>query len=179
MGFLLSMSDEVKQALSEILEQAMLKVEELAGARFAAKVSVVWNAKMRSTAGRAFWPAARVELNPKLVSVSLDEVRRTLLHELAHLLAYHRSGRRRIAPHGVEWQQACADLGIAGESVTHRLPLPRRVQRKKWRYTCPSCAQGFERVRQMKNAAACLACCQQYNAGKFSRKFLLVGENIG
>lgn len=172
------MSEDVKRALSEILEQAMLRLEELAGARFAAKVNVVWNARMRSTAGRAHWPAARVELNPKLLTVSLDEVRRTLLHELAHLLAYHRSGRRRIAPHGVEWQQACADLGIAGESVTHALPLPRRVQQKKWRYSCPACQQGFERVRQMKNAAACLECCRLHNGGKFTRKFLLVAEKI-
>ena len=156
----------------------MLSLEQQAGARFCKKVSVIWNSRMRSTAGRAFWPDARVELNPKLVTVGLEEVRRTLLHELAHLLAYHRAGRRRIAPHGLEWQQACADLGIPGERVTHKLPLPRRTQKKKWSYACPSCEQSFERVRQMKNAAACLTCCQQHNSGRFSRKFLLVGEKI-
>lgn len=171
------MSEEAKKALSEMLESAMLKVEQLAGARFAEKITVTWNARMRSTAGRAFWPAARVELNPKLVAISLDEVRQTLLHELAHLLAYHRNGRR-IAPHGVEWQQACADLGIPGESVTHKLPLPRRQQQKKWRYRCPSCQQGFDRVRQMKNAAACLSCCKRHNGGRFTKKFLLEAQKI-
>ena len=38
-----------------------------------------------------------------------DEVDRTLRHELAHLLAQWRVGRRRIAPHGKEWRQACRD----------------------------------------------------------------------
>jgi predicted SprT family Zn-dependent metalloprotease len=156
----------------------MARLEELAGSKFAAQVSVVWNKRMRSTAGRAFWPECRVELNPKLVSISLDEVRRTLLHELAHLLAYHRCGRRRIAPHGVEWQQACADLGIPGESARHTLPLPKREQKKKWRYTCPSCNESIERVRQMKRYVACYTCCQKYNKGRYHKRFELVGEKL-
>jgi predicted SprT family Zn-dependent metalloprotease len=41
-----------------------------------------------------------------------DEIDRTLRHELAHLLAQFRVGRRRIAPHGPEWRIACRDLGI-------------------------------------------------------------------
>ena len=53
----------------------------------AGKLSVVWNPRMRSTAGRAFWPEGRVELNPKLIEFSADEVRNTMLHELAHLVA--------------------------------------------------------------------------------------------
>ena len=32
----------------------------------AGKLSVVWNPRMRSTAGRAFWPEGKIELNPKL-----------------------------------------------------------------------------------------------------------------
>src|ERR1700687_2873461 len=42
----------------------------------------------------------------------IDEIERTLRHELAHLLAQFRVGRRRIAPHGAEWRRACRDLGI-------------------------------------------------------------------
>lgn len=172
------MREETNTAWREILEAAMQQVEHIAGASFAQRISVTWNARMRSTAGRAYWPEARVELNPQLLSISLDEVRQTLLHELAHLLAYHRSGRRRIAPHGAEWQLACSDLGIPGEKVTHRLPLPRRQQQKKWRYSCQHCAVAFERVRPMKNAAACLSCCKQYNGGSFSKKFLFVAHKI-
>ncbi|MGJ8673462.1 SprT-like domain-containing protein [Rubritalea sp.] len=170
--------EEIKAALSDILESSLARLEELAGSKFAGQVSVVWNKRMRSTAGRAFWPECRVELNPKLVEVSLDEVRRTLLHELAHLLAYYRCGRRRIAPHGAEWQQACADLGIPGESVRHTLPLPRRAQQKKWRYTCPSCQESIERVRKMKRHVACYSCCQKLNGGRYHKRFELIGESL-
>ena len=58
-----------------------------------------------------------MELNPRLKQLPVpqraSEIRRTLRHELAHLVAYVRAGRRRIKPHGEEWKQACKDLGIA------------------------------------------------------------------
>jgi predicted SprT family Zn-dependent metalloprotease len=170
--------DESKAALSDILESALLRLESQAGASFAQQVSVVWNKRMRSTAGRAFWPECRVELNPKLVAISFEEVRRTLLHELAHLLAYQRCGRRRIAPHGAEWQQACADLGIPGESARHTLPLPSNTQKKKWRYRCPHCEQSIERVRQMKRHVACYSCCQKFHKGRYHKRFELIAEMI-
>ena len=68
-----------------------LGLKDLAG-----KLSVVWNQRMRSTAGRAFWPEGRIELNPKLIEFSSDEVRSTMLHELVHSVAYVRVGRKRI-----------------------------------------------------------------------------------
>src|ERR1700730_17806348 len=52
-----------------------------------------------------------------------DEIDRTLRHELAHLLAQFRAGRRRISPHGEEWRQACHDLGIGDEVRCHNLPF--------------------------------------------------------
>jgi len=137
-------------------------------------ISVVWNSRMRTTAGRAFWPEGKIELNPKLNEVVPGEVRATLLHELAHLVAYARAGRRRIKAHGSEWQQACADLGIPGERATHSLPLPGRTMRRKWRYTCPACGEGFDRVRRMKRNAGCYACCQKNNGGYYHQKFRLI-----
>lgn len=44
-------------------------------------------------------------------------VRRTLLHELAHALAWE---RRRSRGHGRIWQHYCAALGIAGERAATR-----------------------------------------------------------
>jgi SprT protein len=79
-------------------------------------LTVSWNARLRSTAGYARYPKWAVELNPLLRDFE-GQVERTLKHELAHLIAYHRSGRRRIEPHGREWRQACVDLGIAGEKA--------------------------------------------------------------
>lgn len=137
------------------------------------RVSVVWNGRMRTTAGRAFWPEGRIELNPKLREVAPEEVRRTMLHELAHLVAYARAGRRAIKAHGPEWRRACVDVGIPDERVTHSLPLPGRTMRRRWRYTCPVCGEWFDRVRRMKRYAGCYACCKAHNGGYYDKRFRL------
>ena len=150
-----------------------LEMDTLAG-----QIKVVWNKRMRTTAGRAFWPEGKIELNPILEKVAPEEVRSTLLHELAHLVAYARAGRRRISAHGAEWRQACSDLGIPGERATHTLPLPGRTMQKKWRYTCPACSEVFDRVRKMKRYAGCYACCKAHNGGYYHKKFRFVETEI-
>lgn len=146
--------------------------------KLAGNIVVAWNSRMRSTAGRAFWPEGRIELNPKLVDFSAEEVRNTMLHELAHLLAYSRAGRKKIMAHGAEWAQACCDLGIPNERATHHLPLPSRQMVRKWRYTCPVCGDVIDRVRKMKRAAGCYPCCKQHNGGYYHKKFRLVESRI-
>src|SRR5690554_5865570 len=85
----------------------------------AAAVTVSWNPRMRTAAGRAFLKDSRIELNPRLQELPAEqraeELHRTLRHELAHLVAFERAGQRRIPPHGSEWRQACRDLGIPDE----------------------------------------------------------------
>jgi SprT protein len=132
----------------------------------------VWNPRMRSCAGRAYSaPPCRIELNPRLRKIAADEVERTFWHELAHVVAHARAGRRRIEPHGPEWRRACADLGIPNESVTHRLPLPRRQTRWRLHYVCPGCGQVLPRVRPIRRRVACLACCRIHNRGRFDPRF--------
>jgi len=157
----------------ELEAQARTWLTDLGFKEGAAKLSVVWNPRMRSTAGYARWPQWEVELNPKLVEFG-DQVERTLKHELAHLMAYTRAARRKIEPHGVEWRTACADLGIADESARHTLPLPRRQQKRKFLYVCPSCSQRVERVRKFERHTACLACCRKHNGGHYDPRFQFV-----
>jgi SprT protein len=97
----------------------------------AARVLVEWSARLRTAAGRAEYRVARVVLNCRLCAHGEAEIDRTLRHELAHLLAQFRAGRRRIAPHGAEWRRACADLAIAGEARCHNLPFPSRRQARR------------------------------------------------
>lgn len=139
----------------------------------ARRVRVEWNARMRSTAGYAKWPHWIVELNPRLKEFE-GQVERTLKHELAHLIAYARAGRRRIRPHGAQWRRACADLGIPNERASHKMPLPRRKQRRKFFYLCPSCGMTAERVRKFKRHTACLACCKKHNGGRYDARFQFV-----
>lgn len=141
-------------------------------------VTVCWNRRMRSAAGRAWLKEKRVDLNPALRTtegIPDSEIDRTLRHELAHLLAQHRAGNRRIQAHGREWQRACADLGIPGETVTHDLPLPRRRQARNLRYRCPSCKTEVNRVRKFTRKVACAACCKTHNNGQFDSRFEFEG----
>jgi SprT protein len=102
-----------------------------------------------------------------------DEIERTFLHELAHLLAQFRAGRRRILPHGDEWRRACVDLGIGDEKRCHTLPFPMSKRMRRFLYKCPNCKQVFPRVRRIRRAIACLACCRAHNGGEFDPRFRL------
>ena len=55
--------------------------------------------------------------NAFLGTDAIAKLDQTILHELAHLVAYERNPSRAIKGHGREWQLACADLGIPGESA--------------------------------------------------------------
>ena len=116
---------------------------------------------------------ARVLLNRRLGAHGEAEIDRTLRHELAHLLAQFRAGRRRIAPHGMEWRRACTDLGIGGEARCHNLPFPLRRQRRRYLYACPHCQRDFPRIRPLRRTSACLACCRAFNRGRYDRRFKL------
>jgi SprT protein len=136
----------------------------------AAEIQVEWNARLCSAAGRADSRRNLISLNPRLHDHDAAEIERTLRHELAHLLAQFRAGRRRISPHGAEWQKACRDLGIADEARCHTLPFPVRQRVRRFLYRCSRCGKDFPRVRRIKRTVACLDCCRKYNRGKFDPK---------
>lgn len=137
----------------------------------AENVEVVWNRRLTSTAGSANFKSSRISLNPRLREISDDEIDRTLRHELAHLIAHARAGKRRIDAHGPEWRQACAELGIPGEQRCHDLPLPRRKQLPKYAYQCPGCGGVLLRIRPLRRFAACYHCCRDLNHGRYSSAY--------
>lgn len=134
-------------------------------------IVVGWNSRMRTTAGVAIASHREIWLNPALKEISREEVDRTLLHELAHLLAQHRHGRRRLAPHGPEWQQACRDLGIPGEGRTHQLPFAARRMKRRYLLRCPGCGESHGRVRIPRRRIACLSCCRSHSSGIYDERF--------
>lgn len=149
-----------------------LLVANGAGA-LADKIRVEWSCRLRSAAGRAEFGNMRIVLNCRLSEHGEEEIDRTLRHELAHLLAQFRAGRRRISPHGPQWQRACADLGIAGEARCHNLPFPVRRQKRQYLYLCPNCQRGFARTRRLRRSSACLVCCRVFNRGRYDQRFKL------
>ena len=145
---------------------------ELGASKLASAIRVEWNSRLKTAAGRAHYRHKLISLNPRLLEHPA-EIDRTLRHELAHILAQFRAGRRRISPHGAEWRQACVDLGIADEKRCHNLPFPVRTYTARFIYRCPNCRQEFPRVRPVRRAIACLACCRKHNGGGFDPRFRL------
>jgi SprT protein len=141
--------------------------------QIAKEIRVEWNARLKTCAGRADYRFKLISLNPRLRDHGDAEIDRTLRHELAHLLALFRAGRRPILPHGVEWRKACHDLGIGDEKRCHNLPFPVNERLRRYLYKCPNCRRDFPRVRRIKRAVACLACCLAYNGGEFDARFRL------
>ena len=145
-------------------------LQQLDAAELARAIHVEWNARLFSAAGRADFRRKLVSLNPRLREHNALEIDRTLRHELAHLLAQFRGGRRRVPPHGTEWRKACSDLGIGDESRCHALPFPVQRRTRRFLYRCPRCGKDFPRVHRIKRAIACLDCCRKFNGGKFYRR---------
>ena len=156
-------------------------MRRLGANKLAREIRVEWNPRLKTCAGRADYREKLISLNPLLIdheNISVNghsgsEIDRTLRHELAHLLAQFRVGRRRIAPHGIEWRQACRDLGIADEARCHNLPFASKTYPRRYVYRCPNCKEEFPRVRRIRRAIACLACCRKHNGGDFDPQFRL------
>ena len=146
---------------------------ELGANKLACAIRVEWNSRLKTSAGRADYRHKLISLNPRLFEHPA-EIDRTLRHELAHILAQFRAGRRRILPHGTEWRKACRDLGIADEKRCHNLPFPAKRYAARFMYRCPNCRQEFPRVHRARRAVACLACCRADNGGEFDARFRLV-----
>ncbi|MCX6873846.1 MAG: SprT family zinc-dependent metalloprotease [Verrucomicrobia bacterium] len=140
------------------------------------RIGVSWNSRMQTTAGRAWWPDRAIELNPKLKDLPSEELWRTLKHELAHLIAYERAGRRHTDPHGPEWQAACAELGIPNEQPFHTLPFKRRKMKRNYAYLCPNCLTVLQRVKPIRRTVACYACCRKFNNGAYHSRYRLIAQ---
>ena len=148
-------------------------LRSLGAKQIATQLRVEWNSRLKTAAGRVDYREKLISLNPRLLAHPA-EIDRTLRHELAHILAeFRKKSRRRISPHGAEWQQACRDLGIAGEKRCHTLPFPAKRYAPRFIYRCPNCRRDFPRVRKVKRTVACLACCRAHNGGEFDVRFRL------
>jgi SprT protein len=152
------------------LETLCRRLLRAAGCR-TLNVRVHWNHRLRTTAGLACWTKKTISLNPRLCAISPGEVQKTLRHELAHFLAQHRAGGRRITPHGPEWKEACRALGIPREPRCHNLPFKRTRIAPKFFYACRHCGKTIARVRRPSRPIACITCCKKFNRGKYHDNF--------
>ncbi|MEM7601903.1 MAG: hypothetical protein AAF357_10875, partial [Verrucomicrobiota bacterium] len=92
--------------------------------------------------------------------------------------SFARAKGKRIQPHGPEWRQACADLGIPGEDRCHALDFQPRRMKKRFAYECLNCGTVVERVRKLKRTVACFHCCKEHSRGRFDPRFKLVERSL-
>ena len=166
--------EEKDGELPDLEETARGLLRGIGCEKLAKEVQVRWHSRLRTTAGQAFYAKCLVRMNPKLMQFGMEEIDKTLRHELAHLVARARAGRRRIAPHGAEWRAACRELGLRDEKRCHDLPLPRAQMRSRHRYRCGNCGRDYERVRPFRRAVACLECCRAFAKGRYDERYRLV-----
>jgi len=87
---------------------------------------------------------------------SIEQVRDTILHEIAHALAPHG------ASHGIEWKRICVRIGAEpkrcyGDDVVQPKMKPRKVCVGH----CPEC--GYETIRRQRHVCSCPQCDVNWN----------------
>ncbi|AJM77149.1 sprT domain-containing protein [Rathayibacter toxicus] len=109
----------------------------------------------RTRGGACHWARKRITVSQLLAARwSDEEVRQTLLHEVAHALAGPEAG------HGPQWRRTALRLGCDG-SRTHRNPTADELAR--WVGTCPS-GHIFYRHRRPRHRLACGRCARHPEA---------------
>ncbi len=98
------------------------------------------------TAGMAHYQQGLISLSA-IVLKEPHQVRETLLHEYAHLLAFDRHGRKGVG-HGRHWRQAMVDLGLEPK-VHHQYEVVRNQARQTVVYRCKKCGETFARKRRL------------------------------
>jgi len=108
---------------------------------------IVWH-DYRVTAGTANYLNWQIGLSLRVLT-SPDQVRSTLFHEYAHLLAVQRQGSK-AANHGLEWKKAMRDLGEV-PVVRHQLQVQRNRVLTTVVYKCIQCNKEIVRKRKLPN----------------------------
>ncbi len=103
--------------------------------------------KAKRRAGCCNYSKRTISLSRHFVELnSEDEVRLTILHEIAHALTpgHH---------HDAVWKAKCAELGGATSRCYDTAGNGRSVvmAEGKWRAVCPNCKQVFHRHRKLKD----------------------------
>ncbi|MEI6512240.1 MAG: SprT-like domain-containing protein [bacterium] len=111
--------------------------------------TLVWNYRMRTTAGRYFVSTHLIELNPHLLTDE-QRVKVTLAHEYAHAVASCRA--KGESSHGPTWHTVMAEIGIAAK-VRHSFDASALRRPSRWlkEYECPVCLHRWH-VRRLYTA---------------------------
>lgn len=113
-------------------------------------------------------------IKDKIISVSevlleqagFDEAMDTLLHEIAHAIAYEKYNSY---GHTQAWRNICCEIGAKPERVKEGLILKKKIRHV---YQCPSCKTKFHFDNKFRVDRACGLCSKVYDP---SRKLVYLG----
>lgn len=125
----------------------------------------------RRRMGMCYYPARRVQLwpprvlvRPGRIELSIhfverngdEEIRDTILHEIAHALAGQKAG------HGPRWRQIAQAIGARPE----RCSLTATMPKGRWLAVCPNCNREHHRHRRPRSLGGyhCRACGPELGA---------------
>ena len=114
-------------------------------------------------------PFHRIKLSKPLVALNDEEqVRDTILHEIAHALDVEQRG---YSSHDYKWVSIARSIGCNG----NRCYNVNDVEQPKSKYSliCNSCKREAPAYRKPKRKKACGVCCRKHNNGKYSEDYVL------
>jgi len=97
---------------------------------------------------------------------SEEEVRDTVLHEIAHALAIERG---QDDNHGPRWKSIAREIGCRAERCHSAETVPGRFV-----YACPACNTQIRYHRRLVKLRACRECCNKNSHGKYDARFQFV-----
>lgn len=126
-----------------------------------------WNNRLKSF-GVCSYRRQIIWLSKPLTLVcSEDEVRDTLLHEIAHAKTPFDRG------HGVAWKQ----MAIAVGAKPVHCSTAKATIEGPWKAVCRNCGTEHRRYGKPRKRRACGICCKQHNGGLFADEFELTWRN--
>ena len=119
----------------------------------------------KKTFGQCWTSRKLIELSRPLTELNDEEqVKDTILHEIAHALVGNEHGHNRV------WQTKAKAIGCNGKRCYDTTSVI--VPPKKWVAICQSCKTIHSAYRRTKGSA-CGVCCKKYNNGRYSDEYLL------
>jgi predicted SprT family Zn-dependent metalloprotease len=119
-------------------------LEKLGCSDLIGKITLRWNHRLRTTAGRANYGHRRIELSSAIWEHFTEQQRyQTLVHEVCHIVNRHLNGRN-ANPHGWRWKMLMVKMGLSPDRChdldCQKVGLARKNGRRakvKVRCNCP------------------------------------------
>lgn len=117
------------------------------------QIRIIWNERMKTTAGRAHYQNRKIELNPSIWDrMDANERRNTAAHEAAHVVctALH----PRASTHGPEWKKIMWDIGHEPSRCHTTDTTGLSTKAYPWYCPCGKHLVTARKLERMKKAAA-------------------------